>query len=117
MAILDDLIAAASASGATEIGADDAFRLHDTHGFPVEVTAEIAAEHGLGVDEAGFANACMDEQRRRARAAAKGGAERERAAAFAREAGFTTEFVGYARPRRDDDRRGGRAASTTGACS
>jgi alanyl-tRNA synthetase len=94
MAILDDVIAAARASGAAELGADDAFRLHDTHGFPIEVTAEIAAEHGLGIDEAGFARR-MDEQRRRAREAAKGGAERERAAVFAREAGFTTEFVGY----------------------
>jgi alanyl-tRNA synthetase len=76
------------------VPAADAFRLHDTYGFPIEVTAEIAAEHGLSIDEAGFAQQ-MDEQRRRAREAAKGGKEREVAAAFAREAGFTTEFTGY----------------------
>ena len=40
-----------------EIGAEDAFRLHDTYGFPIELTVEIAAEHGKTVDEAGFADA------------------------------------------------------------
>jgi len=93
-AILDDVIAKTKAAGAIEVPAADAFRLHDTYGFPIEVTAEIAAEHGLSIDEAGFAQQ-MDEQRRRAREAAKGGKEREVAAAFAREAGFTTEFTGY----------------------
>ena len=76
------------------MSAADAFQLHDTYGFPIEVTAEIAAEHGLAIDEAGFAQQ-MDAQRRRAREAAKGGKEREVAAAFAREAGFRTEFTGY----------------------
>ena len=93
-AILEDVIARTKAAGAIEIPASDAFQLHDTYGFPIEVTAEIAAEHGLAIDEAGFA-AQMDAQRRRAREAAKGGKEREVAAAFAREAGFRTEFTGY----------------------
>jgi alanyl-tRNA synthetase len=93
-AILDDVIARTKAAGGVEVPAADAFRLHDTYGFPIEVTAEIAAQHGLSIDEAGFAEQ-MDEQRRRAREAAKGGKEREVAAAFAREAGFTTEFTGY----------------------
>jgi alanyl-tRNA synthetase len=93
-AILDDVIARTRRAGAVEIPAEDAFRLHDTFGFPIEVTAEIAAEHDLAIDEAGFA-ARMDDQRRRARDAAKGGKEREVAADFAREAGFRTEFVGY----------------------
>jgi alanyl-tRNA synthetase len=92
--ILDEVLADTKQRAATIVNANDAFRLHDTYGFPVEVTAEIAAEHGLAVDEAGFA-ALMDAQRRRARDAAKGGQERERAAAFARDAGFPTTFVGY----------------------
>ncbi len=94
-AILDDVIARTVAAGQAEVPADEAFRLHDTFGFPIEVTAEIAAEHGLAIDEAGFA-VRMDDQRRRARDAAKGGKEREVAATFAREAGFRSEFVGYA---------------------
>src|SRR5690349_5104578 len=76
-----------------DVSAGDAFRLHDTYGFPFELTAELAAEQGRSVDEAGFAG-LMDEQRSRARAAA-GGRPAEDAGAFAREAGFTTEFVGY----------------------
>jgi alanyl-tRNA synthetase len=56
--------------GATEVPGQVAFELHDTYGFPVEVTREVAAERGLEVDEEGFA-ALMTDQRRRARAAAK----------------------------------------------
>ncbi len=93
-AILDDVIARTKQTGAAEVPAADAFRLHDTYGFPIEVTGEIAAEHGLTVDEGGFAT-LMDAQRRRAREAARGGQEREVAAAFAREAGVPTTFIGY----------------------
>ena len=76
-----------------EVSAEDAFRLHDTYGFPFELTAEIAAERGRTVDEAGFA-ALMEEQRTRARSAiADRGAEA--AGVFANGAGFATEFVGY----------------------
>ena len=75
-------------SGA-QIEAADAFKLHDTYGFPFELTAEIAAEHGVTVDEPGFAR-LMEEQRERARAstAAVGYGASEL------DAGFTTEFVG-----------------------
>src|SRR5205823_6478912 len=61
--LLDELLAGT----ASEVPADDAFRLHDTYGFPIELTVEIAAEHGKAVDEAGFA-VLMDQQRDRARA-------------------------------------------------
>ncbi len=47
-----------------------AFQLHDTYGFPLEVTQEIVAEQGVTVDQAGF-DVAMDEQRRRAKAAQK----------------------------------------------
>jgi alanyl-tRNA synthetase len=78
------------------ISGEDAFRLHDTYGFPLEVTRELAEERGLPVDEDGFAR-LMGEQRERSRAAAGTAAGVERAAEFARSAGFTAEFVGYAK--------------------
>ncbi len=53
------------------ISGDDAFKLHDTFGFPIELTREIALERGKGVDEEGFRTA-MERQRRLARERAKG---------------------------------------------
>jgi alanyl-tRNA synthetase len=94
---LDELIARAREDGDEGISAHDAFLLHDTHGFPIDLTVELVAEHGLGVDEEGF-EGLMEEQRTRGRAVARGHftvEERERAAEFAGEAGFATEFVGY----------------------
>ncbi|MDX6568234.1 MAG: alanyl-tRNA synthetase, partial [Gaiellales bacterium] len=95
-ALLDDVIERTRAAGRATIAAEDAFRLHDTYGFPIELTAELAQEAGLGIDESGYA-ALMEEQRQRARSATRrgGAADPERLAAFAREAGFTSEFVGY----------------------
>ncbi len=77
------------------ISGDDAFRLHDTFGFPFDLTADAAAEHGLQVDEAGF-DELMTGQRDRARAAGRqgGGADRSRAEAMAQRT-QATEFVGY----------------------
>lgn len=67
MEILQRLIE--SVQGTTkEIKGDDAFRLHDTFGFPLELTMEIAADKGVTVDTDGF-NAAMEKQRERARAA------------------------------------------------
>jgi len=97
--LLDELIARAREDGDEGISADDAFRLHDTHGFPIDLTLELVTEQGLGVDEQGF-EALMEEQRRQSRAsgARTGGAGaelREQATALAGGAGFTTEFKGY----------------------
>jgi len=96
--LLDELIARATATGAEGIAAADAFRLHDEQGFPIDLTLELVAEHGLGVDEEGF-EALMDEQRNRARFSAGRGrvddTVRARAQALAGEAGFVTDFVGY----------------------
>ena len=61
------------------IAGADAFQLHDTFGFPIDLTLEIVAEHGLGVDEAGF-EALMEDQRTRARAGSGRCADRRRAA-------------------------------------
>jgi alanyl-tRNA synthetase len=95
---LDELIARTRDSDEEGIAAADAFLLHDTYGFPIDLTLEIVAEHGLGVDEQGF-EALMDDQRTRARQGSRGGGgvdvERERAAALSGSAGFATEFVGY----------------------
>lgn len=66
--ILSDLIDKAKAAGSKVISGEDAFRLYDTYGFPLELTQEIAAEEGLVVDEEGFKRA-MEEQRERARSA------------------------------------------------
>lgn len=68
--ILNQLVSDAKASNATTISGEDAFRLHDTYGFPLDLTKEIAADAGLSVDEEGF-TACMKEQKDKARAATK----------------------------------------------
>jgi alanyl-tRNA synthetase len=72
-----------------------AFQLHDTFGFPIELTREIAAERGAAVDEAGF-DAAMSEQRTRAREGAKGDGHADTAdyRSVLDEFG-TTEFTGY----------------------
>jgi alanyl-tRNA synthetase len=75
-----------------DIAGEDAFLLHDTYGFPLELTVELAHERGLGVNAEEFTK-LMEEQRTRSRAGA-GRADVE-AAEFARQAGFETEFVGY----------------------
>jgi alanyl-tRNA synthetase len=64
--ILNRLIREAEARGLKTIAGEDAFKLYDTYGFPLELTGEIADEHGLKVDGPGFDQA-MEEQRRRAR--------------------------------------------------
>jgi alanyl-tRNA synthetase len=98
--LLDDLIAQAKEQGEEGLGADDVFQLHDTFGFPIDLTREIAAEHDLGVDEPGF-EVLMDAQRSRARAGAGGGRGpvadvlRDRARSLADGAGFASEFTGY----------------------
>jgi alanyl-tRNA synthetase len=94
---LDDLITQARERDEEGIAASDAFLLHDTYGFPIDLTLEIVAEHGLGVDEEGF-EVLMDNQRTMAREGSRGGAVdvvRERALALSGGAGFATEFVGY----------------------
>jgi len=75
-----------------------AFKLHDTYGFPLELTAEIGAERGVEVDRAGF-DAEMAEQRQRAKEARKAAGEPADAVDLYRELVEqfgTTEFTGYA---------------------
>jgi len=65
--LFDEVAVATKASGATVLAGSDAFALHDTYGFPIELTLEMAAEQDLQVDEVGFRE-LMAEQRRRAKA-------------------------------------------------
>jgi len=81
------LVAAAGSGGA--ISGEGAFRLHDTFGFPIDLTVEVAAESGVTVDRAGF-DAAMSEQRERSR-----GAGASRFAPLPAVEGLASEFVGY----------------------
>jgi alanyl-tRNA synthetase len=96
--LLDELIARAKDAGAEGIAAADAFMLHDTYGFPIDLTLELVAEHDLGVDEEGY-ETLMEDQRRRSRLGSARGEERgslrESAQALASGAGFATDFRGY----------------------
>jgi alanyl-tRNA synthetase len=65
-ALIEDVLAA----GTTTISGDVAFRLHDTFGFPIELTTELARERGVDVDLAAF-ELEMEQQRTRARQARK----------------------------------------------
>ncbi len=97
--LLEEVIERSRRSSRPGIPAIDAFKLHDTYGFPFEVTRELALEQGLEVDTTGF-DALMEQQRARARAggraeATAAGGVREQARALSRTAGFETDFTGY----------------------
>lgn len=92
--ILDDILG--DSMEGFEIPGEQVFLLHDTYGFPMEVTKEIAEERGCSIDKAGF-HECMEQQRDRARAANLDDTDD----AWGVEGGLTfagipaTEFVGY----------------------
>jgi alanyl-tRNA synthetase len=69
-AIFENAVAAVRQADSTQLSADRAFALHDTYGFPIDLTLEMAAEQGISVDEAGFRR-LMAEQRARAKADAQ----------------------------------------------
>ncbi|PRY50668.1 alanyl-tRNA synthetase [Geodermatophilus tzadiensis] len=69
-ALFDTAVREAKAAGTPALSGEQAFSLHDTYGFPIDVTLEMAAEQGVTVDEAGF-RALMQQQRDRARADAR----------------------------------------------
>jgi alanyl-tRNA synthetase len=68
LAMLDEIMGHLRISGKAVIPGADAFRLYDTFGFPLDLTRDVAAEHGFSVDEAGF-RAALEAQRARGRAA------------------------------------------------
>ena len=71
LGILGEMMDEMKAAGSSVLSGENAFKLYDTYGFPLDLTREILEEKGDTVDEAGFA-ACMEEQRKRAREARKG---------------------------------------------
>jgi len=95
--LLERLVAEARESDTSWIDASEAFKLHDTYGFPYDLTKELLAEQGLSVDDGGFEE-LMEEQRQRARvgaATAHGSEDRHgKVIAFAEEAP-PARFVGY----------------------
>src|SRR6188768_676680 len=95
--LLERLVSEAERQGTSWIDAAEAFKLHDTYGFPYDLTKELLAEQGLSVDDGGFEE-LMEEQRQRSRggSATAHGAEdsHERVIAFAGSAA-PTRFVGY----------------------
>jgi alanyl-tRNA synthetase len=103
--LLAEIVERAKDEGTSWVDAADAFKLHDTFGFPYEMTQELLAEQGLSVDDQGF-----EELMERAREVSRRGSSRTRARAeaagdvhvehedvlrFARESSFRTRFVGY----------------------
>jgi alanyl-tRNA synthetase len=94
--LLEDVIARAKQDETSWVSAEDAFKLHDTYGFPYELTKELLAEEGLSVDDEGFAE-LMDRARQLARAGGRRatGEGHEHVIEFARSAGFQSRFVGY----------------------
>ncbi len=88
--LLERTIRAARESGRI-IAGDDAFALHDTYGFPIELTREIAGEQGIAVDTIGF-DRLMDEQRQRAR---RDAAAKREVVALTELPATRSEFTGY----------------------
>jgi alanyl-tRNA synthetase len=68
--VLDEALASTKRDGASKLSAETAFLLHDTYGFPIDLTLEIAEEQGLGLDRDAF-KALMQEQKDRAKADAR----------------------------------------------
>ena len=96
--IFDQATAELKKAGGSQLSGDKAFALHDTYGFPIDLTLEMAAEQGLAVDEVGFRR-LMNEQRQRAKddAKAKKGQHRDASAyrQVADSMGRAVEFTGY----------------------
>ena len=84
-----DILDAALSGGVQVLPGEVAFKLHDTYGFPLDLSGDVCRERGLSVDEAGFA-AAMDKQKAQARAAGK--FKMDRALEYA---GPANAFVGY----------------------
>ncbi|HXV92462.1 MAG TPA: alanine--tRNA ligase [Pseudonocardia sp.] len=95
--IFDMAVGETKAAGGTSLAGDKAFQLHDTYGFPIDLTLEMAAEAGLSVDEDGFRR-LMAEQRARAKAdaaARKTGHGDLTAYRAVLDTAGATEFLGY----------------------
>ena len=93
--ILSDLEEKLNAEGSKILSGEDAFRLYDTYGFPLNLTKEILEEKGFTVDEDGFKKA-MDVQREKARSSRKKSNYMGRDDIYqSLDASLTTKFTGY----------------------
>ena len=94
--ILQEEMERLKTKGGAQISGPAAFKLYDTYGFPVDLTADIAREQGMTLDQAGF-EAAMQEQRTRARRAWKGSGEESIGAVYKKlvQAGAKVDFKGY----------------------
>ena len=101
MKIFSDMLAEHKAKGETKFSGEDAFKLYDTYGFPIDLTREMAADEGLSVDEEAFAKA-MAEQKTRAREARKALGDLGWAGVEFGKDIPSTEFVGYDHDSIDD---------------
>ena len=94
LVVLNKYIEEAKANGKDIISGDDAFKLHDTYGFPLDLTVEMADEKGVSVDLDGF-NAAMEAQKLAAKNARADGSSWEDDTVFDFKDMPETEFVGY----------------------
>ncbi len=96
LSILEDYITALEAKNEKLLAGSDAFRLYDTYGFPIDLTAEILTERGLDVDMDAFTD-CMNEQKNRSREGRNVGDEAAWSEDVYMQIGkdVTSEFVGY----------------------
>jgi len=93
--LMENLMAQPDIRKTGEIPGKEAFRLYDTYGFPVDITREIAATHGMTVDTIGFERE-MEAQRERARAAARFAVNMTETVELANKLSIgTTPFMGY----------------------
>jgi alanyl-tRNA synthetase len=95
MEILESALASLEKTGSKTIDGETAFKLHDTYGFPLDLTADVCRERGVTVDSAGF-DAAMNRQREQARAAGK-----FKMAQGLEYSGSATQFHGYEELARD----------------
>jgi len=94
--ILEDEVSRLKTADRTQIPGETVFKLYDTYGFPVDLTADIVEKEGFTLDEEGF-EACMEEQRAKAREHWKGSGEEAVSAIYKQlaDAGIRTAFCGY----------------------
>ena len=92
--VLNQYIEEVKSKGEAVISGQDAFKLHDTYGFPLDLTLELAEENGLGIDIDGF-NEAMQEQKQTARNARADGSSWDGDETYVFENAEPTVFLGY----------------------
>ncbi|MFD2172082.1 alanine--tRNA ligase [Tumebacillus lipolyticus] len=92
--LLADVLKRVKEEGKSVLPGEEAFRLYDTYGFPIDLTEDICAEQGISIDREGFESA-LNEQRERARAARKDVASMAVQTSLYDELKISSDFVGY----------------------